>query len=99
MPYAPRRDNTSPSVLRRAMDVLDAFDRDHPRLTLSELAGRSGLPLSTTFRLVAELAEWGALVRDADRSYRLGPRLVDLAMLAGAAAMVRAEQRTGGRAA
>ena len=36
--------------------------------------------------MVAELVTWNALVRDPDRRYRLGPRLVELARLAGAAA-------------
>lgn len=88
MPNMPRRDDTPASVLRRATDILDAFDADHPRLTLTELARRSGLPTSTAYRMVAELAEWNALVRDDDRRYRLGPRLVELALLAGAAALL-----------
>ena len=86
MPFMPRREDTPASVLRRATDILDAFAADHPRLTLTELARRSGLPVSTASRMVAELVAWNALVRDPDRRYRLGPRLVELARLAGAAA-------------
>jgi DNA-binding IclR family transcriptional regulator len=43
--------------------------------TLTEIAGRSGLPLSTVHRLVTELAAWQVLVRDADGRYGTGPPL------------------------
>lgn len=99
MPFMPRRDDTPASVLRRATDILDAFDPDHPRLTLTELARRSGLPVSTTSRMIAALAEWHALVRDPDRRYRLGPRLAELGRLAGAAAPADTAPGRGGRAA
>lgn len=99
MPYMPRRDDTPASVLRRATDLLDAFDTEHPRLTLTEMARRSGLPVSTAYRMVADLVEWNALVRDGDRRYRLGPRLVELALLAGAAALPQAGPAPGGRVA
>lgn len=66
----------------RALAVLGAFDAAHPRLTLSALAERSGLPLSTAHRLVAELVDWGALARDADGRYEVGRRLWDLGLLA-----------------
>jgi hypothetical protein len=36
--------------------VLAAFDDSHPRLRLSEVARRSGLPVSTVSRLLAKLA-------------------------------------------
>ncbi len=51
------------SVSARLLSVLGAFDDTHRRLTLSELSRRSGLPIATTHRLVAELVEWGALTR------------------------------------
>ncbi len=71
-----------PSVTSRALAVLGALDEDHARLTLSELSARSGLPLSTTHRLVAELVEWGALERDDDARYVVGRRLWQLGTLA-----------------
>jgi DNA-binding IclR family transcriptional regulator len=70
------------SVTSRALGVLDAFDSDHPRLTLSEVAVRSGTPLTTTHRLLAELAGWGALVRRPDGRYEIGRKLWDLGLLA-----------------
>ncbi len=55
------------SVTSRALALLAAFDADHRRLTLSELAERADLPLPTAHRLVGELVAWGALTRTRDR--------------------------------
>ena len=66
----------------RALGVLDAFDSTHPRLTLSEVAERSGTPLTTTHRLLAELVAWGALSRRPDGRYEIGRKLWDLGLLA-----------------
>ncbi len=41
--------------------------------TLTEIATRSGMPLSTVHRLVNELAAWGLLERDDKGHYRAGP--------------------------
>jgi DNA-binding IclR family transcriptional regulator len=70
------------SVTSRALAVLDAFDAGAPRLSLSEIAERSGTPLSTTHRLLAELTDWGALARRPDGRYEIGRRLWDLGLLA-----------------
>jgi DNA-binding IclR family transcriptional regulator len=70
------------SVTSRALAVLDAFDSTAPRLTLSEIAARSGTPLTTAHRLLAELADWGALTRRADGRYEIGRKLWDLGLLA-----------------
>jgi DNA-binding IclR family transcriptional regulator len=73
---------TGRSVTSRALGVLDAFDSRHPRLTLSEVAERSGTPLTTAHRLLAELTAWGALVRRSDGRYEIGRKLWDLGLLA-----------------
>jgi DNA-binding IclR family transcriptional regulator len=70
------------SVTARALAVLAAFEAEHPALALSELARRTGLPLTTTHRLVGELTAWGALERQADGAYVIGRRLWDLGLLA-----------------
>ncbi len=70
------------SVTSRALEVLGAFDTDHRRLTLSEVAARAGIPLTTTHRLVKELVTWGALARRDDGTYVVGSRLWDLGLLA-----------------
>lgn len=70
------------SVTSRALAVLDAFSPSSPRLSLSEIAGRAGLPLTTAHRLLGELTAWGALTRRADGRYEIGRRLWDLGLLA-----------------
>jgi DNA-binding IclR family transcriptional regulator len=78
------------SVAGRALAVLAAFDADHTRLSLSDLARRTGLPLSTTFRLVAELEGWRALEREPDGRYVIGFRLWELGGLAPVNSVIRA---------
>jgi DNA-binding IclR family transcriptional regulator len=70
------------SVTSRALGILDAFDSTAPRLSLSEIAQRSGTPLATAHRLLAELTDWGALVRRPDGRYEVGRKLWDLGLLA-----------------
>ncbi|MGY2067460.1 IclR family transcriptional regulator [Blastococcus sp. SYSU DS0619] len=70
------------SVTSRALGILDAFGSDTPRLSLSEIAERTGTPLTTTHRLLGELADWGALVRRSDGRYEIGRKLWDLGLLA-----------------
>lgn len=78
-PPAPR----GKSVTAKALAILGAFDPEHQRLTLSELARRAELPVATTHRLIAELQEWGALQR-AGQEYLIGHRLWQLGLLAPA---------------
>jgi DNA-binding IclR family transcriptional regulator len=68
------------SVLGRALRILDTVTGEG--LRLSEISRRSGVPLTTTHRIVAELLEWGALERDRDGGYRIGLRLWEVAALA-----------------
>jgi DNA-binding IclR family transcriptional regulator len=70
------------SVTSRALGILDAFDAGAPRLSLSEIADRSGTPLTTAHRLLAELTDWGALTRRSDGRYEIGRKLWDLGLLA-----------------
>lgn len=71
-----------PSVTSRVLSILGSFDEEHRLLSLSEIARRSGLPLSTTHRLLAELQSWDAIERDADGNYVVGRRLWQLGTLA-----------------
>jgi DNA-binding IclR family transcriptional regulator len=70
------------SSASRLLAVLGAFDSGHRLLSLSEIAGRAGLPLATTHRLLGELAAWGGLVRREDGRYEIGRRVWDLGLLA-----------------
>lgn len=73
------RSPTGESVLQRAVRILEVFDADHDALSVSEIAQRAGLPLSTTSRLIEQLIGGGLLRRDAHRRVRIGVRLWELA--------------------
>jgi DNA-binding IclR family transcriptional regulator len=70
------------SVSGKLLDVLGTFQADHAELTLSQISRRSGLPLSTTHRLVRDLATWGALERSTTGAYHIGLHLWEIASLA-----------------
>ena len=70
------------SLVARTLDVLGAFDDQHRRLTLTQLAGRAGLSAPTTLRIVRQLVAGGALVREEDGRYAVGRRMWDLGLLA-----------------
>lgn len=70
---------TRESVLTRAVLIFEAFDPDHPALSVSEIARRTGLHVATASRLVAQLVEHGLLARDEQRRVRVGMRLWELA--------------------
>jgi len=78
-----------PSVTSRVLSILAAFDERHPRLTLTEIATSSGLPVSTAHRLVGELVAWDALERDLDGRYVVGRRLWKVGTLAPVARELR----------
>ncbi len=78
---APTDHTKSDTVTSRALALLGAFSPDRPRLSLSEMARRAELPVSTAHRLVAELIEWGALER-LHNEYVVGQRLWKLGLLA-----------------
>jgi DNA-binding IclR family transcriptional regulator len=70
------------TVTGRALALVGAFDEDHRRLNLTELAARAELPLPTAHRLVAELVAWGALAKTSSGQYVVGRRLWDIGLLA-----------------
>lgn len=70
------------TVASKLLAVLDCFDPAHTALTLTEIADRSGLPISTARRLIAELAQWGGLERLVDNRYRIGIHLWRIGVLA-----------------
>ena len=69
------------SVPAKLLAIVDAFAHERAAFTVTELARRAGLPLTTTHRLVGELEQWGGLERGPDRRYRIGLRFVEVAAL------------------
>ncbi|MCY1159290.1 MAG: IclR family transcriptional regulator [Citricoccus sp.] len=70
------------SVTSRALEVLGSFDAQHVRQNLSQISRRTGMPVATCYRLLRDLAEWGAVSRGEDGSYTVGPRIAQLGLLA-----------------
>lgn len=68
------------SSLTRGLSLLELFSADESEISISEMARRTGMPKSTTHRLVSDLAKWGALERGKS-GMRLGVRLFELGHL------------------
>jgi IclR family pca regulon transcriptional regulator len=63
--------------LERGLAVIRAFDRDHPRLTLAEVAKLTGLTRATARRILHTLEALG-YARSDGRDFELTPRVLDL---------------------
>lgn len=68
-------------AVERALSILDAFGDDRVRLTLAEIAQRTGLYPSTILRLAGSLTRFGYLHRDDDGRFRPGPTPLRLGQL------------------
>lgn len=63
------------SVLGRAFDILECFADDENDQTIGSLCQKTDLPPATVHRMLANLADWGAVERTSRGRYRLGARL------------------------
>lgn len=63
--------------LERGLAVIRSFDAEHPQLTLSEVAARTGLTRATARRLLLTLGELGYVSADG-RRFSLTPRVLDI---------------------
>ena len=70
--------------VERAFHILGAFTRDEYRLSLSELADKIQLPVTTTLRLANTLEKLNILNRQEDRTYTLGNKVYLLGSIAKA---------------
>lgn len=61
----------------RGLAVIRAFDADHPRLTLSEVAARAEVTRAAARRFLLTLEHLG-YVRSTGRAFELTPRVLDL---------------------
>lgn len=69
------------AAVDRAFDVLHAFRKDKPVLTLAEISRITGLYKSTILRLLGSLEKYGFVWQRADGSYQLGAGLLSLASI------------------
>ncbi|MGN6444826.1 IclR family transcriptional regulator [Amnibacterium sp.] len=82
-PVRPAGAEVSRTVFGRAFAIIGAFaDAPDEGLTLTGIAQRSGLPMTTTHRLVGRLEDERLLERDGEGRYRVGLRLWELGLLA-----------------
>lgn len=72
---APAENGPRSGLLERATLIMDCLGEAPGHLALEEIAGITGLPRSTTFRLLGQLAALGWVRHDAE-GYVLGPRLL-----------------------
>jgi IclR family KDG regulon transcriptional repressor len=85
---------TSLQILDRISLILDCFTPDESVQTFTGICTRTGLPKSTTHRLLTALETRGYLMPSADRSgYQLGHRLLHLGMIAQTATNLQTEAR------
>jgi IclR family transcriptional regulator, KDG regulon repressor len=74
--------DTSVRAVDRALDILDCFVPGQLELSLTELAKRINLSMSTTSRIVATLEGRSYLFRSAEsQRYSLGPKITQLGVL------------------
>ncbi|TIC81760.1 IclR family transcriptional regulator [Nocardioides sp. GY 10127] len=85
---SPAARETSDAYLERCLAVLEAFDARHRELTVGQLSDRSGLPTSTTYRLVTTLERMG-LVERREGYVSLGMRLFELGQVAARRSTLR----------
>jgi DNA-binding IclR family transcriptional regulator len=67
------------AAVDRALSILDALTDD--KVSLAELAKRTGLYKSTVLRLLKSLERFGYVLRSVDGSYRLGSKVLALGAL------------------
>ena len=71
------------TVTSKVLAIMEVFETSRRALSLTEISEASGVPLSTTHRLVNELVEWGMLSRGPNGGIQLGLRLWAIAQNAG----------------
>jgi len=69
-------------AVERALQILSAFDDEHPERGVSDIAELMGLHKATVHRIITTLLNWGYLERTTDgEKYRLGLKLAATGLL------------------
>jgi IclR family pca regulon transcriptional regulator len=71
------RDPAFVNSLARGLQVIRAFNRERPEMTLSEVAGHTGLTRAAARRFLITLEQLGYVCSDGKR-FRLAPRILEL---------------------
>jgi DNA-binding IclR family transcriptional regulator len=67
---------------RRMLRLLTAFTANEPQMTAEQLARRTALPLSSTYRYLSMLREFGLVEECGRKLYQVGPASIRLAQAA-----------------
>lgn len=62
----------------KALDILTLFSTEEPRLTLTTISKRLGMPKSTVHHLLITLLQYGFIEKQDDDSYALGKSIIAL---------------------
>lgn len=81
MPNEEKPKSGGVDAVDRALSILSCFNAKDGKLTLTEIASRTGLYKSTTLRLIESLENAGFLIRSDTRGYTLGAELMRLGSL------------------
>lgn len=73
------RSTSGESIIERVVKIFEAFGPEAERISVGDLARRTGLPSSTASRLVDQLLAHGLLRRDSDGLIGMGVRMWELA--------------------
>jgi IclR family transcriptional regulator, pca regulon regulatory protein len=76
-PMTPEDDPEFVNSLARGLAVIRAFSKEAPEMTLSEMAGRTGLTRAAARRFLLTLERLGYVCTDG-RRFRLAPKILDL---------------------
>lgn len=79
------------STIDRALSLLEVIDTRH--LTLTEIAQRAQIPLTTAGRILSALESWGGVERSERGTYQIGLRLWEVGARASAASTLREAAR------
>ena len=66
------------SIIGRFVRIVSAFDDRHPSMSVAELGRRTGLPVTTTYRLVNDLLLERLLEREPGGEVHIGTRMWEL---------------------
>jgi DNA-binding IclR family transcriptional regulator len=66
------------SIIGRFVKIVSAFDDDHRSMSVADLGRRTGLPVTTTYRLVNDLLQERLLDRDPGGHVHIGTRMWEL---------------------